>query len=175
MLDTDISKLEWKCCYTCEGITVVKTKPMAPLHMHVVGVELTGNIAFRMPGHHTDLLKYQSSVGFAGVPESALKMLLESDEVGTPDVLPVFTDEPEADICTMTLMKLLEPSMTAERALQIMLTKKAVEDTQGASYVDDLTDDAVQDVILHGDAKEHRCHSYMPSVQSVVHGVSPSL
>ena len=91
-----------------------------------------------------------------------MKMLLEDDLEATGCEIPTaLTDEPASDILAFTLLRILRPDVSIEDAFKIMCRRRLKEDVIGQSYVEELGDEMVFDVVLAGDAKDLNLTLYL--------------
>jgi len=73
-LDMDIVELTWACCVCLDDILVAPTAPCSPVELAILGLENKSGFYFKQVGPTIDVLKWQASVGFVGVPEAAMKL-----------------------------------------------------------------------------------------------------
>jgi hypothetical protein len=147
------ARLQWKVVLTNADIVVLPTRVVSPLHGFLRKLPDLAGFPFGVTGKKVDYLKWQAQQGFAGVPEQALKKLCEDrDLTGVPD--PALTDHSAADQMALALMMLLLPNLDQHVAQNRMFKRRLQQDELAMSYLDDMSEDMIMDVVLAGDQQD---------------------
>ena len=152
-LDVTIKKLIWRTFWQVDDLMVVPTKPISPLHLHLLrdAPPNPSGPCFKRTKVDIDVMKWQAEHGFPGLSESVLRKLL--DEYGIEDaVSPALTDASAEDQMALALSRSMLPeSTTQEELLAIMCARTLGEQEAESGFLHDLSDEAVRDVVILGD------------------------
>lgn len=147
------ARLQWKVVLEEAAIVVLPTRVLSPVHCFLRKLPDMAGFAFGVTGQKVHYLKWQAQQGFANVPEHALKKLCEDRCLaGVPD--PALTDHSAADQMALALMMLLLPGLEQHVAQNRMFKRKLQQDELAQSYLDDMSEDMIMDVVLTGDQQE---------------------
>jgi hypothetical protein len=156
--DMTALRLLWRVFFTLDALRVLPTMTLSPLHRHVAKCATTydqGQFLFERTGDPTEVVLWQCDRAFATVPEASLKAL--ADELGAieGDTLKS-TEGKYTDKLALMLIMIIKDGLSIKELKALMLKRNLEEDDLAASYLDELTDDAVADVVLLGDQKQSK-------------------
>lgn len=144
----------WRSVHDVKEIYIVPTKAVSPLRSHMLrknDPSAALGCYMRVTGKPVPLVDYLWSVGFARVPEAALKKLRE--EVQAPELdMPEAFVRAEDGIAACPLVH-LRPKMTEADFQEAVLRRIHIEEVDVSKADPDMTSDIMDDVLLMSDKK----------------------
>ena len=159
--DTSVSKLDIIHIFDVEGVKVQSVQARSPLHQHLRSGAAWSKHGVTMVCTEklAKLLDHLVSTGFAGVSEANLRNLYEDNAWAEPPVVPESADDVSMAL-SVHLICQLQPELTAQQALAIMLENKFADE----EFVElpEMTDEFMRDVILSNEVhKLKEAHNTM--------------
>lgn len=132
---------------------VANTEMWSPLHWHLEGSDEPYKFGFKIKVGAKPVLEWQAERTFANVPEMAIRNMI--DEMGGADFDYSWgSDIKASDRLAMMLTMMVRPELDEASATKQMMTRQLMEHEPSACYLDDITDEQIQDCVLVGDQKE---------------------
>ena len=148
-LDLGVSRLSWCFAFSLDDYDVVPTIVLSPLHMLLTGMTVDKTFQFQTQGAKMSLEEYHIEHGFVGISEGVMKKLCKDMEL---DVQPEadLTEVPFADVLALQLAQ-NRRTMTEDEARAFLFRRSHDGDDICKGYLDEITEEEVQDVVLIGD------------------------
>lgn len=158
MVELDLtSRLQWKIVVDSEAFAVLPTECLSPLGAIAVGWSAARiGPLFRATGPAEPLLQFQGRVGWKGVPEIVMRKLMTMLEVQMPDTSDIPNCSLAEAMAAALSLKVCEQHMDRATMQEILLGRLLNDEIVEQGFLDDLSDEMVNDVVLMKDQRDAR-------------------
>lgn len=145
---------QWKVVFSLDQWAVLPSTPISPLHCFLLGDfpsdDLGIMIVCKAP---VDIMTFQASRGFQGVPEMVLTRLCK--ELGLSPEKPQETAIDVETFMAAEMMKHILPTLDQSTATEILMARLQQDTSQcDAKLTEFATDEMIGDVVLAGDQRK---------------------